>query len=62
MKRPEGSKGFILLPKRWVVERAVAWLIKCRRFRSDYEAIYASSKAMIRLAMIGVMLRRLRRT
>ena len=62
VRRPEGSKGFVLLPKRWVVERTFAWLNKCRRLRSDYEVSCTSSEAMIRLAMIGVMLRRLRRT
>lgn len=60
IKRPEGAEGFIVLPKRWVVERTFAWLNKHRRLRSDYEECLASSEAMIRLAMISLMLRRLR--
>ena len=59
VKRPAGSQGFVLLPKRWVVERTFAWLNKCRRLRTDYEATLGSSEALIRLALIQLMLRRL---
>jgi putative transposase len=52
--------GFHVLPKRWIVERTFAWIGKCRRLSKDYEHTIASSEAMIRLAMIGLMLRRLR--
>jgi len=58
-KRPAGAKGFVLLPKRWVVERTHAWIGRCRRHSRDYERYTASSAAMIQLTSIGVMLRRL---
>ena len=53
--------GFVVLPKRWIVERTFAWLGKCRRLSKDDEHQVESSEAMIRLAMIGLMARRLRR-
>jgi putative transposase len=59
--RPEGSKGFVLLPRRWVVERTFAWLLRCRRLSMDYERLPASSEAWIYIAMIRVMVRRLAR-
>jgi putative transposase len=55
----EGQKGFVVLPRRWVVERTFAWLMKFRRLRADYEEKEASSEAWIRLAMIHIMVRRL---
>ncbi len=61
VKRPEGAKGFVLLPRRWVVERAFAWLMKCRRLCRDYEETCQSSEAGIRLAMLQVMAKRLAR-
>lgn len=51
-------KGFVLLPRRWVVERTFAWLYKFRRLSKDYEETTPSSEAWIRLAMIHVMVRR----
>jgi putative transposase len=62
VSRPAAATGFVLLPKRWVVERTFAWLGKCRRLSKDYEHLVASSEAMIHLAMIGLMTRRLRPT
>jgi putative transposase len=59
VRRPEGAKGFVLLPKRWVVERTFAWLKKCRRLTADREKSTLSCEAMIRLAMIHLMLNRL---
>ena len=59
VEKPRGQKGFSVLPRRWVVERTFAWLGKCRRLSKDYEALPASSEAMIRLAMTHIMLRRL---
>ena len=59
VKRPEEATGFVVLPKRWIVERTFAWLGKCRRLGKDYEHSIASSEALIRLAMIGLMTRRL---
>lgn len=52
-------KGFKLLPRRWVVERTFAWLGNCRRLSKDYEYRPASSEAMIYLALIRLMVRRL---
>jgi transposase len=57
--RPNGSKGFVLLPKRWTVERTYGWLHWCRRLNLDYERLPASSEAFIHIAMIRLMLRRL---
>jgi len=59
VQRPEGSKGFTLLPRRWVVERTFAWLNRHRRLSKDYEYLTDTSEAMIKIAMIGLMLRRL---
>ena len=53
------QKGWVRLPKRWIVERTFAWLGRCRRLSKDYEATEASGEAFIRLAMIALMLRRL---
>jgi putative transposase len=59
VRRPEDAEGWITLPKRWMVERTFAWLIKCRRLNLDREKTTLSSEAMIRLAMIHLMLHRL---
>ena len=59
VRRPEGAKGFVLLPKRWVVERTFAWLKRYRRLSVDREKTSFSGETMIRLAMIHVMLNRL---
>jgi putative transposase len=61
VKRPEGARGFLLLPKRWVVERTFAWLGRYRRLSKDYEYLTQTSEAMIRVAMIHLMIRRLAR-
>jgi transposase len=60
--RPEGAKGFVLLPRRWVVERTLAWLNQSRRLSKDYERLPQSSEAMIYLSMTRLMLRRLTAT
>jgi putative transposase len=57
--RPEGTKGFMPLKKRWVVERTNAWNGRCRRNSKDYERTIASSAAMIQVSQSHLMLRRL---
>jgi putative transposase len=57
--RPEGAKGFVLLPRRGVVERTLAWLNQSRRLSKDYERLPKSSEAMIYLSLTRLMLRRL---
>ena len=57
--RPVGVKGFVVLPKRWVVERTFAWLARHRRHSRDYEKTTASSEAFAYIAMIYLMSKRL---
>ena len=57
--RSDGQKGFVVLPRRWVVERPFAWLTQSRRLGKDYERLPVSSEAMISIAMTRLMLRRL---
>jgi len=59
VRKKDGQKGFNPLPKRWVVERTLAWLTAHRRLARDYERDPASSAAFIRWAMIRTMARRL---
>lgn len=60
VKRSPEAKGFEVLPKRWIVERTLAWLGRNRRLSKDYEERTESSEAMVQIAMIHLMLRRLR--
>lgn len=57
--RPEQTKGFVLVKKRWVVERTFGWLMGCRRLVRDYELLPETSEALIYLAAIRIMVRRL---
>jgi putative transposase len=59
VERPDGSKGFVLLRRRWVVERTFAWLGRYRRNSRDYELYTQSSEAIIKISSIHLMLRRL---
>ena len=59
VKRPEGSKGFVVLARRWVVERTFGWLGRSRRLSKDYEQLPATSEAMIYAVMVRLMLKRL---
>lgn len=55
----KAASGFVVLPRRWVVERTFAWLGRWRRLSKDYEATTASAETFIKLAMIHLMARRL---
>lgn len=57
--RPVGIKGFVILPKRWIVERTFAWLARYRRHSKDYERTTASSEALTYVSMIALMSQRL---
>ncbi len=61
VKRPEGSKGFVLLPRRWLVERTFGWLSHYRLLSKDYEVLPRNSEAVVYVAMIHLMVRRLAR-
>ena len=59
VRRLEGVSGFHILPKRWIVERTLGWLVKSRRLARDYETAPQSSESMIYLTLIRLMLKRL---
>ncbi len=59
VKRAKDTKGFQVLPRRWVVERTFAWLCRYRRLSKDYEVLTETSEAMIYAAMVHLMVRRL---
>jgi len=59
VKRAEGTQGFVVQAKRWIVERTLGWLNQYRRLSKEYEATTESSETMIYLAMIDLMLTRL---
>lgn len=59
VRRCDSVKGFVVLPRRWVIERTFGWLMHFRRLSKDYEETTASSETWIYLAMIHIMARRL---
>ena len=59
VKRSETAQGFEVLPHRWIVERTFGWLNRARRLSKDYEHLTASGEAMVYLAMLPVMTKRL---
>ena len=59
VKRKDQAKGFVVLPKRWVVERTFAWLNRCRRLAKDWECLNRKARAYVLLASIRLMVRRL---
>jgi putative transposase len=59
VERPAGAQGFIRLPRRWVVERSIAWLNRWRRFAKDFEHLTESSEAWLYLASVHHLLKRL---
>ena len=60
VKKLVGQVGFVVQKKRWIVERTFGWLNRYRRLSKDYERTTASSEAFIKVAMIHLMVRRLR--
>lgn len=62
VKRSDRVKGFVVLPKRWVVERTLAWLCRCRRLAKDWEALNRKARAFLMMASIRLMVRRLCRS
>lgn len=60
VKHSEPVKGFVLLPRRWVVERSFAWLSFNRRLSKDYEKLTRNSEATMYVAMLPILLRRLK--
>jgi transposase len=59
VKRSDTAKGFTVLPKRWIVERTIGWLNRCRRLAKDWECLNRKALAFLRLASIRLMLRKL---
>jgi transposase len=59
VKRSDQVKGFVVLPKRWLVERTIAWLNRCRRLAKDWENLNRNALAFLKLASIRLMLRKL---
>lgn len=59
VKRPDAASGFAVLPKRWIVERTIAWLNRCRRLAKDWECLNRRALAFLHLASIRLMLRKL---
>src|SRR6202163_4204223 len=59
VRRSDAAKGFVALPKRWIVERSIGWLNRCRRLAKDWENLNLSAFIFLRLASIRLMLRKL---
>ncbi len=58
IKRSDAGK-FVVLPKRWIVERTIAWLNRCRRLAKDWERLNQNALAFLRLASVRMMVRKL---
>ena len=59
VRRSDQAKGFLVLPKRWIVERTIGWLGRCRRLAKDWENLTHTALAFLRHASIRLMLRKL---
>ena len=59
VSRRSDAEGFVVLPRRWVVERTFAWLGRFRRLSKDYERLSSTSESLIEIAMSHLMLKRL---
>lgn len=61
IKRSDTAKGFVLLPRRWVVERTLAWLNRNRRLAMDFEALISTAETWVMIASVKLIMRRLAR-
>ena len=59
VRRSDRAKGFVVVHKRWIVERTIGWLGRCRRLAKDWENLNRNAVAFLRLASIRLMLRKL---
>jgi transposase len=59
VKRSDDTKGFKVLPRRWVVERTFGWIGRSRRLARHYEGVAATARSYLKMAMIQLMIRRL---
>jgi putative transposase len=59
VRRSDHAVAFVPLPKRWIVERTIAWLNRCRRLAKDWENLNRNALAFLKLASIRLMLRKL---
>ena len=59
VRRSDTAKGFVVVPKRWIVERSIAWLNRCRRLARDWECLNRSALAFLRWASVRLMVRKL---
>jgi transposase len=59
VKRSDQAQRFVVLPKRWIVERTFAWLGRCRRLAKDWECLNRKALAFLKLASIRLMMRKL---
>ena len=59
VKRSDAAKTFMVLPKRWIVERTIAWLNRCRRLAKDWECLNRKARAFLRWASVRLMLRKI---
>jgi len=59
VKRSDAGRGFVVLPRRWIVERTIGWLNRCRRLAKDWECLNRSALAFLRWASIRMMLQKL---
>src|SRR5271165_1715452 len=59
VRKAKGQRGFAVVPWRWIVERTFAWLGRYRRLKSDYECLPETTEALVYIAMIRLMVRRL---
>jgi transposase len=59
VRRSDRAKGFLVVQKRWIVERTIGWLGRCRRLARDWENLNHNALAFLRLASIRLMLRKL---